>query len=120
NWAHKLKRSDGDEGAERVRRIGDRKKLWTAATAAGVATGQMPNDPAPAVDAALALTTTAACPLLIVPIEDLVGLEEQPNLPGTTDEHPNWRRRLPDTTAALLARPEVARRTALLSESRPA
>lgn len=119
-WAHKLKRSDGDEGAERVRRIGDRKKLWTAATAAGVATGPMPNDPAPAVDAALALTTTAACPLLIVPIEDLVGLEEQPNLPGTTDEHPNWRRRLPDTTAALLARPEVARRTALLSESRPA
>ncbi|WP_288936484.1 4-alpha-glucanotransferase [uncultured Sphingomonas sp.] len=119
-WAHKLKRSDGDEGAERVRRIGERKKLWTAATEAGVASGPMPNDPALAVDAALALTATAACPLVIVPAEDLIGLEEQPNLPGTTDEHPNWRRRLPDTTAALLARPEVARRTALLTESRSA
>ena len=119
-WAHKLKRSDSDEATERVRRIGERKQLWTTATEAGVAAGPMPNDPAPAVDAALSLTATARCPLLIVPVEDLVGLEEQPNLPGTTDEHPNWRRRLPDTTAALLARPDVARRTALLNEARPA
>ena len=42
------------------------------------------------------------------------------NLPGTTDEHPNWRRRMPDTTEALLARPEVARRTAILSHKSPA
>ena len=27
-------------------------------------------------------------------IEDALGEIEQPNLPGTTDQHPNWRRRL--------------------------
>lgn len=28
-------------------------------------------------------------------IEDALSEEEQPNLPGTLDQHPNWRRRLP-------------------------
>ncbi len=33
--------------------------------------------------------------LLAVSLEDLLGLIDQPNIPGTVDEHPNWRRRLP-------------------------
>ena len=33
--------------------------------------------------------------LLAISLEDLLGLVEQPNIPGTVDEHPNWRRRLP-------------------------
>lgn len=33
--------------------------------------------------------------LLVVTIEDVLGLVEQVNVPGTIDEHPNWRRRLP-------------------------
>ena len=32
--------------------------------------------------------------LLMVQIEDALLDPEQPNLPGTVDEHPNWRRRL--------------------------
>jgi 4-alpha-glucanotransferase len=28
-------------------------------------------------------------------MEDALGTAEQVNLPGTVDEHPNWRRRLP-------------------------
>ena len=32
--------------------------------------------------------------LVAVQAEDALGLLEQPNLPGTTTEHPNWRRRL--------------------------
>ena len=28
-------------------------------------------------------------------LEDFLGLVDQPNIPGTVDEHPNWRRRLP-------------------------
>ena len=35
------------------------------------------------------------CRLVAVQAEDILGLEEQANLPGTTVEHPNWRRRLP-------------------------
>ncbi|MCP3734758.1 4-alpha-glucanotransferase [Sphingomonas sp. RP10(2022)] len=114
-WNHKLKRSSGDEPSDRLCRIGERKALWTACETAGVADGPLPNDAAPAIDAAIAFTARAPCPLTIVPLEDLVGIAEQPNLPGTTDEHPNWRRRMPDTTEALLARPEVARRAVILS-----
>jgi 4-alpha-glucanotransferase len=33
--------------------------------------------------------------LLAVSIEDILGLSDQPNIPGTTVEHPNWQRRLP-------------------------
>ena len=33
--------------------------------------------------------------LMAVALEDLLELREQPNIPGTIDEHPNWRRRMP-------------------------
>lgn len=33
--------------------------------------------------------------ILGVEIEDLLGVMDQPNIPGTINEHPNWRRRLP-------------------------
>src|SRR5262249_47462295 len=33
--------------------------------------------------------------LLVVSIEDLLGVTQQVNLPGTVDQHPNWRLRLP-------------------------
>jgi 4-alpha-glucanotransferase len=39
--------------------------------------------------------------LLAVSIEDILGLQDQPNIPGTTVEHPNWRRRLPSDLDAL-------------------
>jgi 4-alpha-glucanotransferase len=32
--------------------------------------------------------------LLALALDDLLGLADQPNIPGTIDEHPNWRRRL--------------------------
>jgi 4-alpha-glucanotransferase len=33
--------------------------------------------------------------LLVVAIEDALGIRDQANVPATIDEHPNWRRRLP-------------------------
>jgi 4-alpha-glucanotransferase len=33
--------------------------------------------------------------LLAISLEDLLGVIDQPNIPGTVDEHPNWRQRLP-------------------------
>jgi 4-alpha-glucanotransferase len=44
-------------------------------------------------------SSTAA--LAMVQLEDLTGEVEQANLPGTIDEHPNWRRRLPVPVEAL-------------------
>jgi 4-alpha-glucanotransferase len=45
--------------------------------------------------------------LLMVQLEDALGEEEQPNLPGT-DEHPNWRRKLGRSLEALADEPMVA------------
>jgi 4-alpha-glucanotransferase len=33
--------------------------------------------------------------LMVISLEDLLGVIDQPNIPGTVDEHPNWRQRLP-------------------------
>jgi 4-alpha-glucanotransferase len=33
--------------------------------------------------------------LLAISLEDLLGVIDQPNIPGTVNEHPNWRRFLP-------------------------
>ncbi|MDR0181910.1 4-alpha-glucanotransferase [Lysobacter arvi] len=44
----------------------------------------------------LQFVASGPSPLALLPLEDALALDEQPNLPGTVDGHPNWRRRLPD------------------------
>jgi len=46
----------------------------------------------PAVAKCLAATASR---LVVVAMEDVLDVLDQPNLPGTVNEHPNWRRRLP-------------------------
>jgi 4-alpha-glucanotransferase len=46
--------------------------------------------------------------LLAISLEDLLGVVEQPNIPGTVNEHPNWRQRLPLTIDVLAAAIDVA------------
>ena len=57
-------------------------------------------------------------PLTILPVEDVLGLEEQANLPGTLDEHPNWRRRWMAEADALLTPDEVRHRLGELQRAR--
>jgi len=47
--------------------------------------------------------------LMLVQLEDVAGESEQANLPGTTDGHPNWRRRLSLRLEDILAGPELLR-----------
>jgi 4-alpha-glucanotransferase len=75
-----------------------------------------PDDTARVVDGAIAAVAGTPCDLAIIPAEDVLGLVEQPNLPGTIDEHPNWRRRLPPTDA--LVEGEGARRLEILHRNR--
>ena len=121
DWAARLGRTH-DEAADRAARAEDKARLWRAATEAGVANGAEPaqDDTDPVVDAALAYVGATPSLLTIAPLEDLTGLVEQPNLPGTITEHPNWRRRMPDATQALLDRPEVKRRVGKLNQTRTA
>ena len=122
DWTWKLGRTSGSKTPEEEHeaRARDRARLWRACRKAGVAEGRQPpaSNPAPAVDAAVAYVATTPCEIAIVPAEDLLGLVEQPNLPGTTDEHPNWRRRLPGRAEDMLDAPEVRARTARLNEER--
>jgi 4-alpha-glucanotransferase len=55
---------------------------------------------------------------MLAPLEDLLGLAEQPNLPGTIDEHPNWRRRLPVEARELFATPDVRARAEAINRRR--
>jgi 4-alpha-glucanotransferase len=98
--------------AERRARATDRHFLWGALCHAGAAGGEQPTPDAPksVVDAAVRFTASTPCGLAILPLEDALGMTEQPNLPGTIDEHPNWRRRLPGDACALLDAPSVVSR----------
>ncbi len=40
--------------------------------------------------------------LVLANVEDVVGVRSQTNVPGTVDEHPNWRRKLPLTIEKLI------------------
>jgi 4-alpha-glucanotransferase len=100
-------------------RPAERAALWHALRASGAARGAMPDDPQAVVDAAVAHLARAACPLAILPLEDALGLEEQPNLPGADEAHPNWRRRMAADAQDMLAAPRVAARLAALREARP-
>ena len=109
---------EADLAAERA---SDRAALWDSFVKAGVADGEPPppDDTAPVVDAAIAFVAHTDSPLCLVPIDDVLGREEQPNLPGTIDQHPNWRRRLNGEAGSLLNAPQVATRVKKLSEERP-
>lgn len=96
----------------------DRGLLWS--TLSGQAPRPAPTDPGPVVDAALAHVARSPAPLALAPLEDLVGEVEQPNLPGTVAEHPNWRRRCAMPVEALLAQAHVRRRLAVLGTGRMA
>jgi len=46
--------------------------------------------------------------LLTVSLEDLLQVIDQPNIPGTVNEHPNWRQRLPVALDGMAAAIDVA------------
>lgn len=111
----------GIAAESRGQRAGDREKFWQRAVWSGGMHGAAPpaDEPDRAVDAAIAIVAGSASELVVVPAEDLLGLVEAPNIPGTTDEHPNWRRRYPADADTLFADPAVVRRTESLRASRP-
>ena len=123
-WRHKLDLfgSPENDHFENHARLADRQGLWDAMCRSGSASGDPPppDQPAVVVDAAIRHIGTAECALAILPIEDALAEMEQPNLPGTLDQHPNWRRRHTGPAASLLEPPAVATRLDALSEARTA
>ncbi|HEX7037486.1 MAG TPA: malto-oligosyltrehalose synthase [Pseudomonadales bacterium] len=58
--------------------------------------------------------------LMLLQLEDALGIAEQANLPGTVDAHPNWRRRLPVPLHALEQDSRFAAVVAAVAEERGA
>jgi 4-alpha-glucanotransferase len=56
--------------------------------------------------------------LLEVRLEDMLGLTAQQNLPGTTDQHPNWRQKIFPTLDELRYNPEITRLAETLRQAR--
>jgi (1->4)-alpha-D-glucan 1-alpha-D-glucosylmutase len=90
-----------DEGAldrQRGERREARAALIQALRQEGLLPGEVALD-APAddslVEAVHAFLARTPAPLMLVQMEDVLGCEDQANLPGTVSEHPNWRRKLP-------------------------
>jgi 4-alpha-glucanotransferase len=107
-----------DLPAAYVARRRERKALWRAFVSAKVAGGDMPSAEAaaPAADAAVKFIAATPSRLALSPLEDALAGTEQPNLPGTIDEHPNWRRRYPGEAGALLDAAAVRRRVGSLAK----
>ncbi len=101
-------------------RAADRAALWQAFRDSGATAAECPgeDDTAGFTDAACRHVGRSACELVMLPVEDALGLLEQPNLPGTLDEHPNWRRRLPADSAVLLEDEATRRRLGALDAAR--
>jgi 4-alpha-glucanotransferase len=52
--------------------------------------------------------------LALLPLEDALGLERQPNMPGTVAEYPNWRHRYDVEAGSMLDDTSVGNRIASL------
>jgi len=89
-----------------VDRAAARAALWSALLQAGfVANPAIPDKlDADAVAAIVGFVGATPTPLMLLPLEDALMLADQPNLPGTTTQHPNWRRLLNRDITGLLRR----------------
>jgi 4-alpha-glucanotransferase len=55
--------------------------------------------------------------MVSVQLDDVLGVEEAQNLPGTIDEHPNWRRRCPVDASTFATDPRIVRVGQLMGEN---
>jgi 4-alpha-glucanotransferase len=116
-WRSQAEGAPEPEGARDLRQA-ERGRLWRAMLKSGAAKGEPPalDQTDEVVDAALVHVASSDCDLALIAIEDILGLVEQPNLPGTTDQHPNWRRRLPPGDG--LSAPKALARLKALAKAR--
>jgi 4-alpha-glucanotransferase len=112
--------SDEERRQDEERRRRDRHLLVEALRRAGLfECVDLETGDAPPVEAAYRFLARTPSRLLMVHLEDALGIMEQINLPGTVLEHPNWRRRLPLAVDELFGEPRVRRLLRALAAERP-
>lgn len=119
DWRARLGQIDArTQQRDQASRERERQGLSSALAAAGLLPLGEALDGGKVLDASIAFIGQTPAPLVLLPMEDLLGLEEQANLPGTLDSHPNWRRRWPGESISLLDGTDAARRLQLLARAR--
>jgi 4-alpha-glucanotransferase len=104
---------------EREQRIVDRAAIAQAINAAGTPKRLLADsDASTFVDGAIGFGGATRDALALVPVEDVLGLAMQHNVPGTVETHPNWRQRLPVVAAQLLESDEARHRLHILAGAR--
>ncbi|WP_300061223.1 4-alpha-glucanotransferase [uncultured Roseobacter sp.] len=101
---HKLGWIDAN-GRKRAQRQRDAEKADLLGVPTAEFAGRSATDLRDTVHRRLAHAPTA---LAAVQLDDLLDVEDAQNLPGTVDEHPNWRRRSPIALEDLATQPGVA------------
>jgi 4-alpha-glucanotransferase len=119
---HGLYPSADEEQRQHEQRAKERVALLHALEAAGLglpdldATGPFRSDLGDAVHAFLARTRAG---LAMVQLDDLTDERDQVNLPGTTNQHPNWRRKQSLSLEELPTNPRVWALAHILNSARP-
>ena len=94
----------------------EREKLLPEGAAVNPAGSPMTPELARAVHVYLAKTPSR---LMVVQAEDILGVLEQANMPGTVEEQPNWRRKLPLTLEEMERDPRFTALDRSIGEAAP-
>lgn len=126
-WRQQLNLYPNDEMGpqERASRIVDREQLVAAlddlhvidmSKAPAQAPAQMNTELSIAVQKYMA---QAPSHIQLIPLEDALEIVEQVNIPGTIDEHPNWRQKLPVLLEDFFQQNSVAAIAEAMQQARP-
>jgi 4-alpha-glucanotransferase len=107
----------------RAERAEARRRLLRALVRAGL--WRADDGPVPEYSAALARAVheylgRSSSALVTVQLEDMIGMLEPVNVPGTSSEYSNWTRRMTASAAVIFARAEVRELAAAMNEARRA
>ncbi|MFC3607321.1 4-alpha-glucanotransferase [Stutzerimonas tarimensis] len=118
DWRIKVGMEPEGQRAESLRQREHERSRMDDSLRAALGKDDHPLDTQEALDASVRFLGSTPAPLVLLQVEDALGLREQANMPGITEIHPNWQRRYPGESTSLLDKPEPARRLALLADAR--
>jgi len=110
-----LSHTERTEARERLLRALRREKLWPEAQGTDEAAPEYSAELSRAVHVYLARCKSA---LVTVQLEDMAGMLEPVNVPGTSSEYSNWTRRMTASAAEVFARADVRALAAAMNEAR--
>lgn len=113
---HSLDKARDDRDRQRA-------KLWHALQQSGCASSDMRLPDETPLSAIMSFVASTPCPLALFSMEDLLGVIDQPNMPGTVAgqgpvSHPNWVQPLPQSVDALFADTAVGERLDAVRQAR--